>query len=141
MNRNSLQSLFFLTLCLIFALFTLALTATAASVYENIAADMEENHMTRTALSYISTKIRQSDRVSAENGQIITDEDGFISRIYYFNGAIMEYFGEEDAEFQPDYGYEIAAAESLEVTEENHRIYINIGINNRVYPLIFAKNR
>ena len=100
---------------------------------------MEENHSVRTALSYISTKMRQADDVKIENGQITIAEDDCVSRIYYHDGSLTEYFGEADAEFEAEYGDEIITADSFEAKEENGDIYIEIGINGRVYPLDFAQ--
>lgn len=139
MNNRHSHGIFLLVLYLTFAIFTLALTVTAASVYENISSGMEENHSVRTALSYISTKMRQADDVKIENGQIIIDEDDCVSRIYYHGGSLTEYFGEADAEFEAEYGDVIITADSFEAREENGDIYIEIGINGRVYPLDFAQ--
>ena len=139
MNNRHSHGIFLLVLYLTFAIFTLALTVTAASVYENISSGMEENHSVRTALSYISTKMRQADGVKIENGQIIIDEDDCVSRIYYHDGSLTEYFGEANAEFETEYGDEIISADSFEAREENGNIRIEIGINGRVYPLDFAQ--
>ena len=139
MNNRHSHGIFLLVLYLTFAIFTLALTVTAASVYENISSGMEENHSVRTALSYISTKMRQADGVKIENGQIIIAEDDCVSRIYYHDGSLTEYFGEADAEFEAEYGDEIISADSFEAREENGNIRIEIGINGRVYPLDFAQ--
>lgn len=139
MNNRHSHGIFLLVLYLTFAIFTLALTVTAASVYENISSGMEENHSVRTALSYISTKMRQADDVKIENGQITIAEDDCVSRIYYHDGSLTEYFGEADAEFEAEYGDEIITADSFEAKEENGDIYIEIGINGRVYPLDFAQ--
>ena len=139
MNNRHSHGIFLLVLYLTFAIFTLALTVTAASVYENISSGMEENHSVRTALSYISTKMRQADDVKIENGQIIIDEDDCVSRIYCHDGSLKEYFGEADAEFEAEYGDVIISADSFEAREENGDICIEIGINGRVYPLDFAQ--
>ena len=139
MNNRHSHGIFLLVLYLTFAIFTLALTVTAASVYENISSGMEENHSVRTALSYISTKMRQADGVKIENGQIIIAEDDCVSRIYYHDGSLTEYFGEANAEFETEYGDEIISADSFEAKEENGNIHIEIGMNGRVYPLDFAQ--
>ncbi|MBQ2911813.1 MAG: DUF4860 domain-containing protein, partial [Clostridia bacterium] len=110
MNNRHSHGIFLLVLYLTFAIFTLALTVTAASVYENISSGMEENHSVRTALSYISTKMRQADGVKIENGQITIAEDDCVSRIYYHDGSLTEYFGEANAEFETEYGDEIISA-------------------------------
>ena len=93
MNRKSHpQGVFIIALYLVFAIFTLALTAVSASVYENITSGMEENHSVRTALSYISTKMRQADDVTVNNGVLEIAEDDCVSRIYFHNGHITEQY-------------------------------------------------
>ena len=140
MNRKSHpQGVFIIALYLVFAIFTLALTAVSASVYENITSGMEENHSVRTALSYISTKMRQADDITVNNGVLEIAEEDCISRIYFHNGHITEHFGEADMEFEADYGEGLIPADSFEITEQNGSIYLEIGINNAVYPLIFSQ--
>lgn len=142
MNKKThSQGVFILVLYLMFAIFTLALTLTASSVYENISTGMEENHSVRTALSYISTKMRQADGITVEKGCLTIAETGGISRIYYHNGAVMEHYGEADMEFEADYGDEILSADSFAVSEEDGTFHVEIGMDGEIYPLIFAKNR
>ena len=129
MNRKSHpQGVFIIALYLVFAIFTLALTAVSASVYENITSGMEENHSVRTALSYISTKMRQADDITVNNGVLEIAEDDCVSRIYFHNGHITEHYGEG-----------LIPADSFKITEQNGSIYLEIGINNAVYPLIFSQ--
>ena len=140
MNRKGHpQGVFIIALYLVFAIFTLALTAVSASVYENITSGMEENHSVRTALSYISTKMRQADDITVNNGVLEIAEEDCISRIYFHNGYITEHYGEADMEFEADYGEGLIPADSFEITEQNGSIYLEIGINNAVYPLIFSQ--
>ena len=66
-------------------------------------------------------------------------EDDCVSRIYFHNGYITEHYGEADMEFEADYGEGLIPADSFEITEQNGSIYLEIGINNAVYPLIFSQ--
>lgn len=87
-------------------------------VYENIVIANEENFELRTSLSYVATKIRQADTV----GQTFMEEkDGvnvlvlgeeiegeiYQTYIYYMDGYLYELYGEEDMEYELDYGMEV----------------------------------
>ena len=135
------QGLFVLVLYLLFALCTMALMVTASSVYENITVSMEQNHSIRTNLSYISTKIRQADRIAITDGRIEAYENGFVSRIYFYDGNICEQYCEAEMEFDAEYGDAITQAESFETSADDKAYYINIGIDGAEYPLIFTKNK
>lgn len=122
-----------------FAIFVLALTAASASVYENISGGMEDNHSVRTALSYISTKVRQAEEVRVEENALLITDEGGVSMIYFHNGAVMEYYGEADSGFEPSYGDEMVKAESFEAVRQDGCVYVDISVNGKSYPLVFAE--
>lgn len=122
-----------------FALFVLALTATSASVYENISGGMEQNHNVRTALSYISTKVRQAENIRVEDNVLLIADEGGTSMIYFHEGTIMEYYGEKDDDFEPTYGDEMVKAESFEAESRDGCVYVDITVNGRNHPLVFAE--
>lgn len=102
-KHHSSDEMFTFLLLLIFCIFTLILAGMGASVYQNSASHLDENYTSRTAVSYVSEKIRQHDIFDSitltelENipalclSQTIEDEP-FVTYIYYFDGALRELF-------------------------------------------------
>ena len=54
------QSFFVLALYMIFVILALVFLTAGASVYGSVTENMDESYEIRTALSYVSTKVRQS---------------------------------------------------------------------------------
>ena len=124
-KSHSIQSVFTLLLLLCFCLFTLMLSGTGALVYKHSAAQMEENYTSRTAISYISEKIRQHNRyeqislselnhIPALKLQESIEQDTYYTYVYYYNHALMELFVHEDTEAAPEMGSMLVSLSSLE---------------------------
>lgn len=102
-RQHSADSLFSMALLLIFTVFTLMLGGMGAAVYKNSVAHLNENYTSRTAIAYISEKIRQynsSDSIflSSVGGsdalvlKDTTEDEVFLTYIYYYDGALRELF-------------------------------------------------
>lgn len=73
-RKHSTDILFVLLLFLVFTSSALAVILLGAKVYQNTASRMESNYTVRTALAYVTEKIRHAD----ESGAISPGElDGF----------------------------------------------------------------
>lgn len=108
-QKHSVTDLFFtLTLFAVFAACALLVVVIGAGVYRSTVAGMGENYSTRTAVAYVSEKVREFDRVD-ENGPAVTlgafpdeadlpalilyreaDEQTVLVYIYYYDGALRE---------------------------------------------------
>lgn len=72
-KNHSIDSLFSFLLLLIFCLFALLLAGMGSSIYKNGAEHLNENYTSRTAIAYLTEKVRQHDRA----GDIfLTDVEG-----------------------------------------------------------------
>lgn len=132
-EQKSLIAGFFsiILILLVFAISGLILIVIGLNVYKNIVLANDTNFELRTSLSYVATKIRQTDT----NGRTYLDEkdgvpvlvlgeeiDGKIyeTLIYHYNGYLCEFYREEDMEYELDYGLEIMEINefSIEETED-----------------------
>lgn len=77
-RRFIVDVLFVLALFGVFAVSALVLVTIGADVYQHTVQDMNSNYETRTAVSYITEKVRQNDLTTAdrESGVSLTTLDG-----------------------------------------------------------------
>lgn len=124
----------------VFAISCLVLVNIGVRVYQNIVLANDNNFELRTSLSYVATKIRQTDTIGYP---YIEQKDGvdvlvlgeeidgmvFQTLIYYSDGSLYEIFKEEMAEYELDYGQE-----TMEVAD------FTFEINSHGMVLMQAKN-
>lgn len=121
---HSIDTLFAILLFSILTLCALSIIVLGGKVYQNIAKNMDENFTSRTALSYISNKVKQHDKtdsvlVESRQGEealiLKEDIDGTIYEtwIYYDNGSIKEIFTEEGTDIPLDTGTVILNAQDI----------------------------
>lgn len=125
--------LFVLALFGVFAISALAVVTIGADVYQHTVQDMSRNYDSRTAIAYISEKIRQTDclledgspsiSLSSLSGQpalaLTTDRDGehLCTWLYYHDGYLKELYMREGADLGGDMlaaGEDILKLSSLE---------------------------
>ena len=124
------DTVFSFFLLLIFGMFTLFFSGMGASVYRSSAAHLEENYTSRTAVAYVSEKIRQHD----SSGSIsLTELEGipslclseqisgeeFFTYIYYYDGALRELFIRSSTVPQAKSGSSIVELASFSIEEHS----------------------
>lgn len=137
-SRVKMSSLMALMLFAVFAVCVLLVLLTGADVYKNLVERDEKSFDGRTAVSYLTTKVRQADRLGAvevsvlggaaeensgqENGKIealkLSEEiegETYITWIYCYDGYLRELFAAEDTILPPDAGEKVLKAEALSV--------------------------
>lgn len=109
-QRNHVSDVpFSFLLLLIFTLFTMMLAGTGAAVYKNSAAHLNENYTSRTAIAYISEKIRQHNAtgsiylsdIEGTDALVLKEEieeEIYLTYIYYYDHALCELFIREHTE-------------------------------------------
>lgn len=124
----------------VFAVSALVLMNVGVHVYKNIAMGNAENFKLRTSLSYIATKVRQTD---AKDCIYLTQKDGtmvltleeeidgvpYETLIYYYKGKLYELYQEKSNAYQlsdgmdvmelSDMKFEMASEHLLKATAEN----------------------
>jgi len=121
---QKIDTVFVLMIFCVFALSVLLVLILAASIYQNITEISRDGQDERVALSYIWTKVKNTDdagsiHINEFHGVIALciDEDieGIIYRtaIYHFNGSVHELFSELSLNLYPEDGIRIAPAPYL----------------------------
>ncbi len=152
MNRRGGQKFDLLAVLLILCIFSvtvLSLLLTGANTYKNITQKDRAAQNEQIVSLYISNKVFQAESaqavsVRAEDGvdvlSIESEEGGemCITRIYCYNGWIMELFSEADYEFSAGDGERITPADSLKMSLDGGLLTVEIDADDqirRVYSL------
>lgn len=132
-QRHVIDFLFPIALLFVFAASSLSVVLFAADAYQKTAASSEHNHELRTALDYVTEKIRQGDTAGAvsvgtfdgHKSLIIRQSYGeqeYVTYIYEHDGYLKELFIRNDAQANASAGAEIAQIHSFDVSCED-RMY------------------
>lgn len=125
-KKHSMDTLFTFLLLLVFALFSLLLTAMGSAVYRSGVKHLNENYTSRTAIAYVSEKVRQHDgagdiflteveEIPAIGFRDEIENNAFITYVYYWEGALRELFIRADNTPLAAMGNSIVELESFEI--------------------------
>lgn len=147
----SIDSLFSVLLFFTLALCALSIIIMGARVYRNIVENMENNFTSRTALSYLSNKVKQHDvsgAISIEqrhgmNVLVMKEEiNGVVyeTLIYHKEGNLMELFAEEKMDLPLENGTVILEVEQVRFSmEKNSLLKTELTLSNgETVPLLLA---
>lgn len=126
-EKHSMGALFPLLLLMMFALFSLMLAATGSAVYRNGIDHLNENYTSRTAIAYVSEKIRQHDSagsifltevedIPAIAFRDVIENDDFITYVYWWEGSLRELFMRSGSTPLAAMGNAIVELDSFEIT-------------------------
>lgn len=112
----------------VFSISGLVLANVGVRVYKNIVIDNAENFKLRTSLSYVATKIRQTDslgNISVEERDgvalLVLDEEiqgvSYETLIYYYKENLYELFQRKDSEFEISYGMQVMEIDEFTIEE------------------------
>ena len=143
-NRTlRLSALAPLVLFAVFACCVVIVLLFGADIYQGLAQRDRESYQRRTAVQYLTTRIRQCDSVDmvfvgdfheaipAADGDVIficetIGERTFYTRIYCYDGYLCELFGETDSGLEPADGERILEAEQMNVTNDNGTFWFQV---------------
>lgn len=128
-QQHSIANLFCVLLLLMFAGSALILVLLGSRIYQNGVSHLNENYTARTAIAYVSEKVRQHDEegcisMEALDGQAALrltetiDDKCFYTYIYFYNGSLMELFLGADTAASSDMGSKIVELSDFSITEE-----------------------
>lgn len=117
-HRHTIDMLFLLTLFLVFALSAFMLISLGANIYQKTADRMESNYSLRTSFSYVTEKLRQSDREGAVQigsfdgcpALILSQEiegEVYLTYLYEDGGYLKELFAKSGNQLSKDAGRNI----------------------------------
>lgn len=125
-KSHTADVLFTLALFCVFAVSALAVVLVGADVYKRTAAGMETSFTSRTAVSYVAQKVRQSD----ESGAVSLTQMGgetalrlsrrmengdYFTYIYYYDGSLRELFCAADLTPSPEMGQPLLELDSFSI--------------------------
>lgn len=102
-KHHTIDSMFTFFLLLSFCLFSMVLAGTGATVYKNGSAQLDENYTSRTAIAYVTEKVRQHDSagdvfltsvedVPAMGFRDTVKEYAYITYVYFDGEYLCELF-------------------------------------------------
>lgn len=129
-KRHSMDVFFVLCIFLFCAISLLGMVFVGARTQQKINQSTEENFHMRTSLMYISNKAKffhEEGKISIENFEgmatLVFEEeiDGikYTTKVYMYDGCLMELFTEKDYKLGADSGTIITELSSFEVKEIN----------------------
>lgn len=160
-QRHSISGLFTLILLLMFAFSTLSLVLLGSRIYRNGVSCLNRNYTTRTAVAYVTEKIRQHDE---KDGIFLSDLDGipsllmkdnidgdtFLTYIYFYDGALRELYVRDGTDLSSDMGSKIVVLDDFSVSaspvsqdtlliyvagEKGHSIKSSVRVNSGIASL------
>ena len=129
MKKSNLTGVLVLLVFAVFMVSVLLVLLSGADTVQKLTQRDRQTYHHRTAVQYITTRIRQAD----ETGAVTTNADTLIltetlggtayeTRIYCCNGYLRELFCESGSAIAPEFGEEILPMERFQITRENNLI-------------------
>lgn len=153
-NRHMIDSVFVISLMLLFVICALSVIAIGAGVYRKNVSLMEANNSRRIASAYITEKVRQGD----ENGAVFCRElfgqkalviqqtvrdELYDTYIYEFDGKLMELYARDDLDmFYPQSGQKILDISGLQIEEVSDDLFnVTITLSDGTTDDLFIARR
>jgi len=121
-------------LFLIIVILSVMIIILGKNIYENINEDRTNNYELRVSLSYISNKIRQSDKQNAvelkklnEDYAVVIneiyDDANYETWIYFYDNAIYEILIDENTTFNLEDGMRIVDVDRFDILKIKDNLY------------------
>ena len=143
--RHQMDGLLMLLLFGVFAVCVLAVLLTGAKAYRGLTQRDQAAYDRRTCVQYIATRVRQGDVAGGvavepfeDTTALAMTQDGYTTRVYWYDGYLMELYTSEDAELSPEDGEQIMPLESLTLSMEDGLLTAEIGCEGAVDTLRVA---
>ena len=141
LRRASGLSIF---LCVaVFALMALLTVVLGAGVYRSVVARAQVNHEARTAVAYVTGKLRahagEVRLAKTQDGadMLVLREEiggrGYETRIYAYGGGLYEVFAAEETKFAPADGQRVAEIDALKVALKENLAEISVTVDGEAY--------
>ena len=136
--NHAISGVFVFLLLGIFAVFGTVMVVMGAKVYRSMTDLSGVHNVSRITSAYLRSMVRGDDEASVltveaqgdGNDMIVLrnvyDDEAYITRIYVSDGMLREWFAEEAADFEPENGEEICAAEAMEAELEHHLLRLRV---------------
>ncbi len=140
---NQMDGLIALLLFGVFAACVLMVLLSGAGAYKRLVDRDDAAYNSRTCTQYIAARVRQADReggVSVEEfggapALALTEGNGYLTRVYWREGYLMELYTSADAELAPEDGEKLLAADRLGLSMREGLLTVEITVGNRADTL------
>ena len=123
---HAISGVFVFLLLGIFAVFSTVMVLLGAKAYKGTAERAAEHNAGRIACAYVRSMVRADDDQDSlqveEAGGLLTitmhyeyDGEEYLTRIYVYDGMLREWFTYAEAEFEPENGEAVCAADEMKV--------------------------
>ncbi len=121
----------------LFAMCVLCVLLSGAGVYRRLTAEGQQAYARRTCAQYLATRIRQAPSAEAvevtafDSVQALTiaqtlEGERYLTRVYCYEGWLMELFSAEQTTLCPQDGEKLLPAESLSFVREGSLLRVTI---------------
>ena len=132
-KKRKTDALVVLVLFGVFAVCVLSVLLTGADAYQRLSRRDSRSYDQRTAAQYLSTRVRQADRLGSVSVEDFGGVDALIFRediegeiyetaVYCYDGWLRELFTAEDSGMLPEDGERVLEAERLELTPDGQTV-------------------
>lgn len=136
----------FLLLC-IFAVSVLGVLLAGAQAYSRLTRRDSHAYDSRTGLQYVAARVRQAyapqavsvtDFGGVDALTVIQQVDGqdYVTRVYCYEGWLMELFCAADGRFEPRDGEKLLPAQSLELERQGELLHVRLTQEQQCNELI-----
>ena len=134
MVQHHMDTLAALLLFGVFAACVLAVLLTGADAYRRLTERDQAAYDRRTCVPYLAPRVRQSDTAGGisvapfgDTTALVLGEGDFVTRIYCYDGYLMElYCAADDTDLTPQDGEQVMAADSLDLYLEEGLLRIMV---------------
>lgn len=127
-NRtHRIEGLVALLIFCIFAVCVLMVLLTGAKEYRQLTQRDQAAYRRRTCAQYIATRVRQADYLGGIRVEpfgegealFLRENDGYATRVYWYDGYLMELYAAGDAELSPQDGEKVMELSGLSLSLED----------------------
>lgn len=132
--RHHMDGLIALLLFGVFAACLLAVLLTGAGAYKRLNTRNEEAYARRTCMQYVTNRVHQAPKPTdvviesfgGGDALSIIDQDGFITRVYYYDGYLMELYNSTSFALSPQDGERIMEIGGLDLSLEDGMLTVTV---------------
>lgn len=118
----------------VFAACLLAVLLTGAGAYKRLNARNEENYARRTCLQYVANRVHQAAKPSDVRTEafgdgtalLMADRDDFVTRVYFYDGYLMELYSSSAFALGPQDGERIMEIGGLDLSLEEGMLKVKV---------------
>jgi len=121
----------------VFAVCILIVLLTGADIYQRLSARDQLSYDQRTAAQYLTTRVRQADRLGdvsirrfeGQDALVFTEViegDAYETLVYCYDGYLRELFVAADGGFLPEDGEKVLAAQGLTIRQDGQLLDVEL---------------